>query len=205
MIYEGEFYDGQFHGNGTMLYPNGNRIIVTSVNGTLQTMKLVYADESEFDINDKEYVVEPKQCSDYDCPPITDEIFKCSGIGDDIPPGCYDTLDGYYNPKTKCIHDKKHFKIMLRIITAEEEQFIMKYCAKATTGVNGFPSSISLRIPPDFDYLNEKNYTEYEGEASHVQLNEEINDLLPEDSLLITETTSLLQQINIDNTEKDTR
>lgn len=58
VIYDGEFYDGQFHGNGTMLYPNGNRIIVTSVNGSVQTMKLLYADETEFDINDKEYVAE---------------------------------------------------------------------------------------------------------------------------------------------------
>lgn len=84
-------------------------------------------------------------------------------------------------------------------MTAEEEQFIMKYCAKATTGVHGFPSSISLRIPPDFDYLNE-NHSEYEEmRAGDDQLNEEeINDLLPEDS------TNLMEQIKIYNTEKDT-
>lgn len=46
----------------------------------------------------------------------------------DIPDGCYDTEEGFYDPAKKCLLDPENLDHILRIPTDAEEKRIMKKC-----------------------------------------------------------------------------
>jgi hypothetical protein len=48
-----------------------------------------------------------------------------------VPPGCYDTVDGYFHPKKSCIYDYNSGD-EVRVINSEEREWIIKNCREAT-------------------------------------------------------------------------
>lgn len=48
-----------------------------------------------------------------------------------IPPDCYNTGEGFYNPKTKCLYSLHDPTEVIRIPTTSEEKWIVAHCPKA--------------------------------------------------------------------------
>lgn len=71
-----------------------------------------------------------------------------------IPSGCYDTGEGFYNPKTKCLYSKTEPNTIIRIPTSKEEQWILEYCPKAWTKL---PKTIKI----DNNEIPEKSYQQF--------------------------------------------
>lgn len=65
--------------------------------------------------------------------PIGDHFIAPPKYNRPIPDGCYDTIEGFYNPKTKCLYDPKDLSKILRIPTSTEEKWIIENCRKSST------------------------------------------------------------------------
>lgn len=48
-----------------------------------------------------------------------------------IPPDCYNTGEGFYNPKTKCLYSLSDPTVIIRIPTSTEEKWIVEHCPMA--------------------------------------------------------------------------
>lgn len=48
-----------------------------------------------------------------------------------IPPDCYNTGEGFYNPKSKCLYSLLDPTEVIRIPTSAEEKWIVAHCPKA--------------------------------------------------------------------------
>lgn len=67
-----------------------------------------------------------------------------------IPPDCYNTGDGFYNPKTKCLYSQKDTTEIIRIPTSAEEKWIVENC----------PKYVEEFIGPSKELLEPMNYNE---------------------------------------------
>ncbi|VEN57369.1 unnamed protein product [Callosobruchus maculatus] len=123
--YEGEFSDGQFHGEGSLIYPNGSRVLGKWVKGKMVEQRFFFGDGLEvthpwkyLDFPDRTLHGEGENYASY-----TEDTFKEPHLKD-----CYDTRDGFYDPRTKCVHDK-YLKIIRIVTVAEERQITSKFRA----------------------------------------------------------------------------
>ncbi|CAL8080380.1 unnamed protein product [Calicophoron daubneyi] len=130
--YEGGMKDGMFHGNGTLYFTSGSKYSANWVNGHPMDGKIVFADGLE-------YKEGAHYCDEYDRRFYT-EI--CNGLKPagrsqivdkepprEIPPGCYDTGDGFYDPNKRVVVDYKGK--FLRNADEEEHAWITSKCRKA--------------------------------------------------------------------------
>ena len=104
--YSGGFYDGLFHGEGTLTVPGG-RFEGVFENGILIEGGFIYSDGLRHRAVENEFW---DYCSMYD-PRFNSEIESGLENGDSLkqvspnpnppklPANCYDTIDGYYDPK----------------------------------------------------------------------------------------------------------
>lgn len=132
--YTGNFFDGYFHGQGTLLIKGGEYSGIWK-NGALIDGKFKFLDGLEHkNINEKDW----NYCSNKD-PRFYCEIVDGLSLGSQlirdtpaevtpiIPFGCYDTLDGYYDPKKFCVFDYDTHE-QVRMPTQEESQWIVDNC-----------------------------------------------------------------------------
>ncbi|KAM4647354.1 MORN repeat-containing protein 5 isoform 2-T2 [Amazona ochrocephala] len=109
--YRGTLKDGMFDGEGELLFPNGGVYRAVWHRGVPTQGKYTFADGLEY--KDKKW----HYCDGYDRRFYT-EI--CSGLIEpdisqltnldpppEIPKGCYDCGDGFYNPETRVVVDYK--------------------------------------------------------------------------------------------------
>lgn len=134
--YDGQLHNGQFHGNGTLTYANGTMISGHWRHGLSTHLSLQFADGLMFRERDWNY------CVGRDKRFATDEMHVLAPIGDHrrqprrmdrdtIPPGCYNTGEGFYNPHTKCLYSHADPAQILRIPTDAEERWIVANCPTA--------------------------------------------------------------------------
>ncbi|XP_021269396.1 MORN repeat-containing protein 5 isoform X1 [Numida meleagris] len=137
--YRGELRDGTFHGRGALLFPGGGTYQAVWHRGVPVEGKFTFADGLEYAAERWHY------CDGYDRRFYT-EI--CSGLRPagisqltnldpprNIPEGCYDCGDGFYNPKTRIVIDYK--LRFLRNADDEEHEWIIRTCRKAEEGAPG--------------------------------------------------------------------
>ena len=110
MVYEGNFDKGEFHGDGTLIYPNGGRYVAKWDRGKLIEGNYFFYDNLEY--ND----------ANWDYCTIKDRSFyteKLKGLRPDgltlitndikgpkqIPEGTYDIGDGYYDPTKRALYE----------------------------------------------------------------------------------------------------
>lgn len=131
--YEGSFVDGEFHGEGT-LYVKGGYYKGFWQRGVLVDGGFIFDDGLPYlkvGLKFWEY------CSDYD-PRFYSEIKDGLKVGqsllrvtshhhEHLPEGCYDTIDGYYDPKKHVIFSYLNNE-ELRTPNTEEIDFILKNC-----------------------------------------------------------------------------
>ncbi|XP_071430507.1 MORN repeat-containing protein 5 isoform X2 [Pithys albifrons albifrons] len=109
--YRGALWDGMFHGEGELLFPDGSKYRALWHRGVPTQGKLIFADGLEYEEKEWHY------CDGYDRRFYTEirSGFKPPGIPQltnldppkTIPEGCYDCGDGFYNPETRVIVDYK--------------------------------------------------------------------------------------------------
>lgn len=107
--YEGQMNDGEFHGKGTLFFPNGSRYDATWEHGLAIEGKYTFADGLGYDEENWEY------CDGYDRRFYTEICHGLKPAGRsqltnripprEIPSGCYDCGDGFYNPVTRVVVD----------------------------------------------------------------------------------------------------
>ncbi|CAG9855970.1 unnamed protein product [Phyllotreta striolata] len=140
VVYKGNFLDGEFHGTGVLIYPKGQRL-----EGTWRHGKLV---ESVFITGDNCNIVFKEDFLQFPVRVHEDEVDEnmtvlctekqLSQPKHEIPEGCYDTIDGYFDPYTFVIYsyDGK----LKRVATNQEGLLILsKYRQKASFVVGYLP------------------------------------------------------------------
>ncbi|XP_060522920.1 MORN repeat-containing protein 5-like [Cylas formicarius] len=107
VIYDGTFNaEGEFHGMGTLVYPNGQRVEGIWKNGKLAPDHScvieggVFMTDQYCKIPDRRFHVEVK---DGFGPPGREFLTNEPPPSRPIPEGCYDTGGGYYDPKLRSI------------------------------------------------------------------------------------------------------
>jgi len=137
--YVGEFFNGEFHGEGT-LHVEGGKWQGTWKQGQLVKGAFVMPDGLAYREVDKKYWL---YCSIED-PRFYKEIKDGVKLGDPLkydtahgettprlPPGCYDTIEGYYDPRklSICSRDTQE---PVRMVDREEKEWIIRSCRVQT-------------------------------------------------------------------------
>jgi len=130
--YVGEINDGMFHGKGTLYFPDGSKFVGEWSNGEVVSGQYIFQDGLKYESEDWEY------CDGYDRRFYT-EI--CRGLKPagrcqltnrvpprEIPEGCYDCGDGFYNPITRIVSDYQNK--FLRNADDDEHEWIVQNCRK---------------------------------------------------------------------------
>ncbi|XP_017653736.1 MORN repeat-containing protein 5 isoform X2 [Nannospalax galili] len=130
--YVGEMMDGMFHGEGTLFFPSGSRFDAIWEKGLVVKGKYTFEDGLQYEDRHWHY------CDSYDRRFYTEICFglKPSGISQltnmdpprKVPPGCYDSGDGFYNPHTRVIRDYR--SRFLRNADDDEHEWIVRTCRK---------------------------------------------------------------------------
>ncbi|XP_023941233.2 MORN repeat-containing protein 5-like [Bicyclus anynana] len=132
VIYEGEFDDGMFHGQGDLIYPSGVVLRGDWSKGKLMERKLVFADGLEYDEADWKYCKEPDRrfTIEYDkgLQPAGKSFLTQEQPTRDIPPGFYDTGDGFYDPNTRVVYKADDLSAIVRSPSVREQKWIIENC-----------------------------------------------------------------------------
>lgn len=151
--YDGYLNNGHFHGIGTLMYPNGTVITGEWRRGISTHKSLQFQDGLAF--NEKNW----SYCGKLDKRFSTTEFRDMAPVGKHklmpkhmdypIPPGYYNTGEGFYDPRTKCLYSFKDPTQIVRIPTSSEEKWILANCP---TGWN------ELSTTDDKQLLENTNY-----------------------------------------------
>lgn len=135
IIYKGTFKNNMFHGQGVLYFPNGQRIKGIWDNGKCKERKYYFNDGLKFkEINWKYCTNSDRRystCIFNGLLPIGEHYLTKDRPPRIIPNGCYDTGNGFYNPKKKCILCPDTFEKILEIPTSLKEKWIFRNCRRA--------------------------------------------------------------------------
>ncbi|XP_063066533.1 MORN repeat-containing protein 5 [Engraulis encrasicolus] len=132
-VYQGQMKDGMFHGEGVLYFPDGSKYEGTWAKGLSSEGKYTFSDGLEYDEDEWDF------CDGYDRRFYTE---RCNGLKpagksqltnrvppEEIPAGCYDCGDGFYNPATRVVSDYE--LKFLRYADDDEHAWIVRTCRKS--------------------------------------------------------------------------
>lgn len=135
---DADFFDNMFHGVGSLTYPNRSRIEGIWDKGHMTSYRYYYPDDLCFgpycQMPDRSFILERR----FGLKPAGRSLEINSFDPREIPTGCYDTVDGFYDPQKKYVFDRLDPKHIIRIPTKSEHLWILKHCRKAWTEPAGF-------------------------------------------------------------------
>ncbi|XP_012535875.1 MORN repeat-containing protein 5-like [Monomorium pharaonis] len=141
LVVEGKFRDGTFHGHGSIYWPRGQRMDCTWFRGEIVQMRYTFADGLSYRESGWDYCVFPDRRF-YNC--IVNglrpagEVLKTNDQPTKIiPPFCYDTGAGIFDPDKNCITSYHNCKKILKIPTTEEIAWIKQNCRKSWSEPTG--------------------------------------------------------------------
>ncbi|CAG9787891.1 unnamed protein product [Diatraea saccharalis] len=121
-----------FHGDGELRYPCGAILRGKWRRGSLIERTLVFADNLEYSETDWKYCRMPDRrfTIEYEkgLQPAGQSFLTAEQPTRDIPPGFYDTGDGFYDPKTKVVYKADDLTAILRSPSVREKKWIMENC-----------------------------------------------------------------------------
>jgi hypothetical protein len=129
-VYDGGFKDGQFHGPGRLHFPGKGTFVGEWSQGKMVQGSYVFADGLEFAAKEWDYLLESDRrfwseiqegILGGDCVQLTNR-----DPPPEIPLGCYDVGDGYYNPRTRQVYSYRGD--VLRSANEQEEQWALNTC-----------------------------------------------------------------------------
>lgn len=116
--YVGDMVDGEFHGRGTLFFPNGGRYEATWTNGVASDGVYFYQDglrrdpaEASWDHctgNDRRFYSEVTG----GIPPAGASKITNDGSPASLPVGAFDCGNGYLDPTTNSVHDYVSHKLI---------------------------------------------------------------------------------------------
>uniref|UniRef100_A0A8C4NEY8 MORN repeat-containing protein 5 n=1 Tax=Eptatretus burgeri TaxID=7764 RepID=A0A8C4NEY8_EPTBU len=130
--YDGELLDGLFHGTGALCFPHGGRFEATWKHGVAKDGMYIFADGLVYSENDwthcdgrhRQYYTE--RCNGFKPAGLTQLTHSPSAR--DIPEGCYECHDGFYNPNTREVSTYEHK--LLRYAERARMKKMPEYIAK---------------------------------------------------------------------------
>ncbi|KOC59120.1 MORN repeat-containing protein 5 [Habropoda laboriosa] len=132
-VFEGEFRDGTFHGRGSAYWPRGQRVDGIWYQGECKDKRYIFDDGLNFRNKDWEYCKFPDRrylaCLKYGLKPAGATLRTNKRNGFVIPPMCYDSGIGIFNPRTRCItsyRDSKKKAPLEQLIQLSERSKILK-------------------------------------------------------------------------------
>jgi len=158
--YEGKIEDGRFVGEGEYTYPDGTKYVGSFKNGEFHGEGTLYFENGAYHAQweegkeiSGEYIfadgLKYQTGSDWDYCTAKDRRFYTEVTGGikpagelqltnegnalKVPEGCYNSGDGYYNPKTSAIH-KFGTGEEIRRVSVEEAQWITEKCMLSWPG-----------------------------------------------------------------------
>ncbi|XP_030767265.1 uncharacterized protein LOC115891015 isoform X2 [Sitophilus oryzae] len=151
VIYDGRFNKkGEFHGSGTLTYPSGQKVEGFWRNGKLQKNPTnVSADNTPYRsqycrMPDRRFQIEVT----HDLAPAPKEFLtNAPNPPRKIPPGSYDTGEGFYDPVKKVMLDYDDLKVSVPMYESEsvyegrESMMLTKTLSKPISEFNIVPSS----------------------------------------------------------------
>ncbi|XP_046387211.1 uncharacterized protein LOC124156609 isoform X2 [Ischnura elegans] len=109
VTYAGELHDGRFDGHGVLRYPDGTTVEGNWSKGHLleESLEVTFRDGLTFDLGDWDYCIPPDRRFQ------VERLYGARGAGrvhlsnayptPRIPQGCYDTGDGFFDARTRCV------------------------------------------------------------------------------------------------------
>ncbi|CAH2982444.1 unnamed protein product [Chilo suppressalis] len=164
VIYEGEFNDGMFHGSGELRYPCGAILQGKWQRGLLIERTLIFADGLEYSETDWKYCKMPDRRFTIEykkgIQPAGQSFLTADQPTREIPLGFYDTVDGFYDPKTKVVYKPNDLTAILRSPSEREQKWIMENCRKAPEKPLGpRPDLYEVWLPPKVEPEQQPDHT----------------------------------------------
>ena len=130
--YVGEFYKGQFHGKGTLIYKNGGYYEGVWEHGKKVSGDYFFFDKLKFEEKDWDYCTGKDRKFNYERnhgikPSGQTQITNDPEGEHEIPPGTYDTGDGYFDPIRTLVYSYDGKKL-IRTPDADEVGWITRTC-----------------------------------------------------------------------------
>ncbi|XP_014482285.1 PREDICTED: MORN repeat-containing protein 5-like [Dinoponera quadriceps] len=135
VILEGEFRDGMLHGHGSIYWPRAQVMDGVWNRGKMEEKKrYIFADGLTYQENEWNYCIFPDRrfykCVVNGLRPAGKVLKTNDQPTKIIPPFCYDTGAGIFDPNEGCILSYRKCKKILSIPTTIESIWIMEYCRK---------------------------------------------------------------------------
>ncbi|XP_018401114.1 PREDICTED: MORN repeat-containing protein 5 [Cyphomyrmex costatus] len=142
VVLEGEFRDGMLHGHGSMYWPRGQRMDGIWNRGKMVQRRYTFADGLSYRENDWDYCVYPDRrfynCMVNGLRPAGEVLKTNDQPTKIIPPYCYDTGAGMFDPDNNCITSYRNCKKIVKIPTATESVWIKENCRKGWSEPIGY-------------------------------------------------------------------
>ncbi|CAH0587075.1 unnamed protein product [Chrysodeixis includens] len=130
--YEGDFEDGMFHGKGELQYDDGAVLKGKWKKGVMDEKSLMFSDSLEYKEEFWKYCVEPDRrfAIEYSkgIMPAGKSYLTAEQPTIDIPPGYYDSGDGFYDPNTKSVYKYTDLSSITRSPSVREQKWIVDNC-----------------------------------------------------------------------------
>ncbi|XP_026743875.1 MORN repeat-containing protein 5-like [Trichoplusia ni] len=132
--YGGDFEDGMFHGKGELRYQDGAVIRGKFDKGVMTERLLSFTDTLEYNESDWKYCVMPDRrfAIEYDLDVAAAGIsyLTADQPTKEIPPGHYDSGDGFYNAKTRSVFKYEDPTRIVRSASEREHKWILENCRR---------------------------------------------------------------------------
>ena len=130
--YKGNFFKGQFHGEGALIYKNGGTFRGKWVHGKLIDGNYYFFDDLKYEDENWDYCQEEDRRFNYErnhgiLPAGQTQLINDIKGEKKIPPGTYDTGDGFFDPIRSLVFDYEG-KVIKRTPNEEEVDWITRKC-----------------------------------------------------------------------------
>ncbi|XP_025988470.1 MORN repeat-containing protein 5 [Solenopsis invicta] len=133
-VIEAECQDDMLHGHGTIIWPRGQTMDGIWICGKMEQRRYTFADGLSYRENGWDYCMFPDRrfynCIVHGLRPAGEVLKTNDQPTKIIPPFCYDTGDGIFDPDSNCIMPYHNCKKILKIPTATEIEWIKQNCRK---------------------------------------------------------------------------
>ncbi|XP_024869504.1 MORN repeat-containing protein 5 isoform X2 [Temnothorax curvispinosus] len=113
VVLEGEFRNGMLHGHGSMYWPRGQRMDGVWIRGRMVQRRYTFADGLAYRENGWDYCVYPDRrfykCMVNGLKPAGEVLKTNDQPTKIIPPFCYDTGAGIFDPDSNCVTSYRNY------------------------------------------------------------------------------------------------
>ncbi|GBP19206.1 MORN repeat-containing protein 5 [Eumeta japonica] len=133
--YKGGMKDGMFEGAGILTFADGAKVQGTWRRNELVRRSIVFSDGLKYHESDWNYCRVPDRRfqieHDHGLQTAGQSYMTNRQPTRTVPHGMFDVEDGFYDPKTKVVHDPRDMSSIIRAPTSKEQRWMIKNCRTA--------------------------------------------------------------------------